>query len=206
MFMVQTMTGPLVIEDIFIENTIKGAVIFEAKGAQPLVIKCVASYMGEGSVLREAGMGELYYVNASSMYFTLSGNAGVWARQLNTEGRGTRMKVKDSDVWILGMKTENNCTFIENLGGNIELLGGFCYPTISQAPTVPAFINNDGNLMISWEESASKQGYSEVVRNIHGGVTSSVGRDGWPVRTGQQGIMIPFYKSELKRPVTLTTP
>lgn len=82
-------------------------------------------------------------------------NQNAWARHLNVESRNglTHIVNNGGNVWILGYKTENKGTQVENRdGGNIEILGGFFYPVGPGYPN-PMIVNNNSNISVTLGES-----------------------------------------------------
>jgi hypothetical protein len=67
----------------------------------------------------------------------------VWMRQINTESYDHNPHIvnKNSDLWILGLKTEKDRTIIGTYdGGRTEVLGGLLYKNRERLGSVPAFI------------------------------------------------------------------
>jgi hypothetical protein len=57
------------------------------------------------------------------------GGQTVWARQLNTEQKDLKVRNEGGDVWILGLKNEEDGTYVQTLnGGRTEVLGGTAMP------------------------------------------------------------------------------
>ncbi len=82
-----------------------------------------------GVRIDSTGSGDLYLEDVVTRFsnFRARGQR-IWARQLNTEGQGTKITNNGAIIWILGLKTEKYFTAIENLSGGItEVLGGFIY-------------------------------------------------------------------------------
>ncbi len=79
-------------------------------------------------------------------------NQKVWARQLNVENEGTHILNDQSDLWVLGYKTERGGTLLETRGrGNSEILGGFSYTTTA-GKLGPMFVNVDSSMFTFFEE------------------------------------------------------
>ena len=82
-----------------------------------------------GVKIDSTGSGDLYLedIVANFVSFEHTGQ-GIWARQLNTEGKGTKITNNGALVWILGLKTEKYGTVIDtSSGGFTEVLGGLIY-------------------------------------------------------------------------------
>ena len=118
----------------------------------------------------------------------------MWARQLNSEGTGTRITNNGADLSILGLKVEQNCTAIENVGGaNSEVLGGLIYRVFPSEQGRPAFINSiSGRLYVAYTEEAYAVGseYTEhVVQRIDLGQLVATRDDDLPNRSQRARVM-----------------
>jgi hypothetical protein len=79
----------------------------------------------------------------------------VFARQLDTEGGDTRILNEGSPLVILGLKTEGDCTVLDNRdGGRSSILGGLLYIVRDADPKVPAFRNANAELEATFAEEA----------------------------------------------------
>lgn len=184
-------TNPLIVEHLMLDHSDLGdQVLMEVGGTQPLVLRDVVT-AGAGTPLwRPSTGGKLYVENLSAGKILLEGKQGTWMRQVNTEGAGTRITNRGAPLWILGVKTEGNCTVIENsAGGKTEMLGGLVYlvsPNLD--PTIPAFRNIDGQMLTSYiEESFSADSaYAIHMQSTINGVTKNVMADSlMPRKTGR---------------------
>jgi hypothetical protein len=99
--------------------------------------------------------GRVFGENIAAGYIYLAGGAGVWLRQVDTEGHGVRMPNNGSPLWILGIKTEQTNTLIQNMnGGEAEVVGGLIYRVFGTEPQMPLFVNVDARLEASYAEEA----------------------------------------------------
>jgi hypothetical protein len=107
----------------------------------------------------------------------LTGPAQIWVRQLDSEGSGTRINNINADLWILGIKTEGNVTAVANSGLNsrAEVLGGLVYNVNTANPSVPAFRNTDGKMLVSYAEEAfsAATAYTIYLQDIKNGLSSN---------------------------------
>ena len=91
----------------------------------------------------------------------------MWARQINSEGSGTRILNDGAPLVILGLKVEQNAIALDNRApADTEVLGGLLYRVHPAALAPPAFINDAGaRLTVAYAESAYRQGavYNEHV-------------------------------------------
>jgi hypothetical protein len=107
----------------------------------------------------------------------------VWARQLNVENEGTHIVNDDSDLWVLGFKTERGGTLLETRGGGrSEVLGGFSYTTTA-GKLAPMFVNDNSSVFAFFSEVCFngdpfetlihevRQKTRKVVRRGEGGTT-----------------------------------
>ena len=79
----------------------------------------------------------------------------MFARQLDTEGGDTRILNEGSPLVILGLKTEGDCTVLDNRdGGRSSILGGLLYIVGDADPKVPAFHNTNAELEATFVEEA----------------------------------------------------
>jgi hypothetical protein len=89
----------------------------------------------------------------------LSGPQPVYARQLDTEGGNNRIVNEGSPLTILGLKTEGDCTVLDNRNGARSLiLGGLLYIVQDAEAKVPAFRSKNASLQASFVEESLRQG------------------------------------------------
>ena len=92
------------------------------------------------------GSGNLYLEDVVASFASFNNSEQkIWARQFNTEGKGTKITNKGAKLWIFGLKTERFGTVVETLsGGFTEVIGGFIYRVAKTAEDdAPMFaINN----------------------------------------------------------------
>lgn len=187
MFRVAVGGEPLTIDRLAFDNMEQGPQTgIEHLADRTLVLRDVISG-GVEHVHRRAGGGALFLENACCGGMRLEGPQGVWARQFNSEGGGVRVRNDGAPLWILGVKTEQNCTIVENLpGARTEILGGLLYIVMPPPASVPAFIVNPGSsLVAAYVESAYRDGaiYQEhVVSTDASGKRRVVGAAALPAR------------------------
>ena len=156
MFRVAGGGEPLTIERIALDNEGRGPQLaIEHAGARTLVLRDYVGY-AVAAVHRKAAGGRLFLENVSVGPIRLDGPEGVWARQLNTEGTGVRIVNNGAPLVILGIKSEQNATVVENLAGaQTEVIGGLLYLVKVPAPGRPAFVNRAGaRLTAAYAESS----------------------------------------------------
>jgi len=104
----------------------------------------------------------------------------VWARQLNAEQTGTKIRNDGADLWILGLKTEVPGTAIQSTGGaRTELLGGLLYPVGVITDGTPAFSSSDAVQSLTVATSAYDQArnYKVLVSATRDGATQQLTSD-----------------------------
>ncbi len=179
---------PLTIEHLAFDNSYLGDQFgFELSGKRTAVLRDV---VGAGAgIKRSATGGELFLENISVAggLTDISGDSGVWARQLDTEGGGgsTRIVNNGAPFWVLGIKTEGNCTVLNNKNGaNSEIIGGLIYMVRPADNKRPAFINENAKLKASYAEEAfdKKAAYETHLLEIKGDNEREVSADMLPAR------------------------
>ncbi|HEU5048447.1 MAG TPA: glycosyl hydrolase family 28-related protein [Rickettsiales bacterium] len=146
----------LLIERIAFDNSYLGDQAgVEAAGTQPLILRDVVG-AGVITLLRPENGGKAFLENTCCGTMSIAGKQGVWARQFNSEGGGIRIENKGAPLWILGVKTEQDCTVLDNKdGAQSEILGGLLYITGNHAdPKIPAFRNTHSRLLMSYAEES----------------------------------------------------
>jgi len=121
----------------------------EHRSERELVLRDI---VGAGTMLldRKSEGGVAFIENTCCGRFQFAGSAPIYARQLNTEGGGTRIINTGSPLWILGLKTEGITTVIDNrAGARTEIFGGLIYMVRENTGAdVSAFINTDSWLSV----------------------------------------------------------
>lgn len=131
-----------------------GRVFIEHDSSRTLVVRECS-----GIPSRFRGTGEVYLEDITgSPYggiFVFEGrDQKVWARQFNVEAFvdeaiPATLDNRGSDVWILGLKTEQGNRLVATRdGGRTEILGGLVY-TVTAHDGRPAFLNEDSSLSMS---------------------------------------------------------
>jgi hypothetical protein len=184
-----------------------GALIrFEGGSAEAVVLEhlrlggLVEHAASQGLAIRHAdidgyrntpeGTGKLFIEDVIGKPYHIHHPQSVWARQLNAEfGSAPLFENHGGAVWILGMKTEGRLTAIKTVGGATELLGALLYPLGDVASSVPAFINEEGRVSLSY--AISGQRYPTQVQERREGESRELLRAGVPGRGN--GSNLPLY-------------
>lgn len=120
--------------------------------AAPLTLQDIAN-MGVTLVDRAPQGGPVFLENVCCSYFRFKGPAGVWARQLNTEGDGVRIVNDGAPLNILGLKTEQHGLILETRGdGQSEVFGGLIYAVKRFEDDKAAFHVAEGRFVATYAE------------------------------------------------------
>ena len=107
------------------------------------------------SVDRGATGGRMFIEDICCGPLHVAGPMPVYARQLDTEGGGTRIVNDGSPLIILGLKTEGDCVVLDNRNNaDSQILGGLVYIVQNADPKLPAFRNSGGRLQASFVEES----------------------------------------------------
>ncbi len=159
-------SDPLIIEQF------KYGIKVEQRGKRPVALK-----HGSYEYLSQSGAGDLFLEDVGLEPLTIRAGQHVWARQLNDEADGTKIRNDGGTLWILGLKTERAGTVIETLnGGTTELLGTLIYPAANVPAGDVAFSSVDSKISLIYSVSSYVPGgdYAVQVRETRGGVTKSL--------------------------------
>jgi hypothetical protein len=171
-FRFERLTGKTVtLERFFFTSSNISCYLFEQASSVALVLKNILAYGGKAyrNTVSSSPYAKLFLEDVAANNWYFSNQQQVWARQLNPEGRTTKILNDNSKLWVLGIKTEGKGTVIETSnGGYTEVLGGELYPL--SASSDPAFINTDSNISLVYAETGNKN-YSTYVRETRHGVT-----------------------------------
>lgn len=102
------------------------------------------------------------------------GGQTVWARQLNTEQKDLKVRNDGGDVWILGIKNEEDGTYVQTLnGGRTEVLGGTAMPLDVDDFDSPGFeiIDASMSIIVAGHMGWARQHYEILVRETRSGET-----------------------------------
>jgi len=176
-FQAQNFSYPLEISSLNFDNTNLGNnIAFTVLGTQPFLVRDSFN-LGLTAVAQGVTGGRLFIENIATGGLSFKGPSQIWARQLNSEGSGSRVNNNNADLWILGIKTEGNVTAVSNNGldSRTEVLGGLVYNVNTANPAIPAFRNIDGKMLVSYVEEAFSvpTAYTIHVQDVKIGVTSN---------------------------------
>lgn len=102
----------------------------------------------------------------------------VWARQLNVENEGLHILNDQSDLWLLGYKTERGGTLLDTRnGGRSEVLGGFSYTTTA-GKLGPMFHTTDASIGAFFAEVCfNGDPFQTLIREKRGDVERTIDRE-----------------------------
>lgn len=165
---------------------------------------------GEIPVYKGEGGGKVFIedVVGKNFYFT---NQKVWARQLNPEQHTTMIVNDSSDLWVLGLKTENWGTVCETKnGGRTEILGGLLYPAKPNAAPPPGFIVTDSSLSVTigTSDHCPDGTYKVILRESRDGETRELSAEAADVggREGEVYPLIAAFPDKDADPIAPTAP
>ena len=146
---------PLAIEGLVFDMTDLGDQLAVQVTAQRDVTLRDVVTAGASVLDRGASGGRVFIEDTCCGPLRIAGPAAVYARQLNTEGGGTRIFNAGGKLVVLGLKTEGDCVVVDNkAGADTEILGGLIYVVRDADPAVPAFRNDGGRLLASFVEES----------------------------------------------------
>ena len=146
--------------------------------------------------VRLLGQGDVFIENICCP--TIEHNAGnLWVRMYDVERTSSSPSLKNNggNVWVLGVKTERAQTVVEgNNGSKTEIFGGMFYPVRDVPITLPAIVNNESRLSVSFAGIAYAAGknYDILVEETRDGVTKTLKYADVPSRPGYSS-MLPLY-------------
>jgi hypothetical protein len=116
----------------------------------------------------------------------------LWARQLNVENEGTHITNDESDLWILGYKTERGGTLLETRGGGrSEVLGGFSYSTTS-GKLAPMYVNDNSSMFVYFAEVCfNGDPFETLIKEIRNNQTKTVKRG--------EGSVAPYISNTIRQ-------
>jgi len=154
MFRIGTSGQPLVIDRLGLDNANKGAQAgLELSGSRSLLVR---DFVGSGAHLMRQSSGGPLVVENAAVLMRVAGPAGVWASQLNPEGQGVLIQSRGTPLSILGLKTEQNATVLDNEDGQVDVIGGLFYiVSLHGKGSKPALIHRGkGRVFAAYAESA----------------------------------------------------
>jgi hypothetical protein len=151
-----TQGGPsLTIERLAFDMTDLGdQLAVEVAGPRDVVLRDIVT-AGTSLLDRKPSGGRVFIEDTCCGALHIAGPQPVIARQLDTEGGGTRIDNNGGNLTVLGLKTEGDCTVLDDRNGaHATILGGLLYIVGDADPKVPAFRDQAGGLNASFVEES----------------------------------------------------
>lgn len=199
-----TTTTPLLFDQIVFKAS-PGVVDVERLGDRPIALRHV--HIGGQPFRGTPGQLFLTDVEGGAGWRFAKGHQ-VWARQLNVEQQGTKIRNAGGDLWVLGLKTESPGTVVASTdGARTEVLGGLLYPTSASTTPVPAFAGTDSTQSLSFTVSAGQLShrYLPLITSVRNGSSESVAPD-QARKSGTYGSAVGLYTDVPSAPLSAPSP
>jgi hypothetical protein len=146
---------PLTIESLAFDMTDLGdQLAVELTAQRDVTLRDIVT-AGTSLLTRGSGGGRVFIEDVCCGSLNIAGPSPVYARQLNTEGGDARIVNDGSPLVVLGLKTEGDCTVLDNRNGaHSSILGGLVYIVGHADPKIPAFRNANASLQASFAEES----------------------------------------------------
>ena len=193
-----TRKKPLFLNRLIVERRGSIAVIVDHQSASTLVLSDVIGLLGVGLLYRRKEGGPVFANNTTAGHTDIFGPAGVWFRQFNAEGRTVRLSNDGAPLWILGAKSEQTNTLIQNKNGaDTEVVGAFIARIFPTLPQMPAFQNFNGRLVLSYAEDVYRPdaAYRVHLDSLVGDKRTIVSSEDLP-RRGKWARMAPILSTD----------
>ena len=185
----------------FYPRPVPGVIFVQQDSTRPLVLR--DSILGPQPATiayqnTSRGTGPLFVENVTATPWQIVFPQRVFARQINPEGKTTKITNHGGDLWVLGLKTEGTGTNIEtDQGGFTEVLGGLIYPVWKPEPDTASFVVNDSHasfiFAVSNYKPAAGTNFAIQVQETRHGEIRSLASASLPPRGF--GTMMPLYTS-----------
>jgi hypothetical protein len=182
MFVINQPGPPLLIDRVVFDMTNLGdQLAVELAAHRDVTLRDIVT-AGTSLLDRKPNGGRVFIQDTCCGTMRIAGREPVYATQLDTEGGGTRILNDGSPLTILGLKTEGDCTVLDNRNGaRSEILGGLLYVVHRADPAVPAFRNADASLRAAFLEESFRPD-SRYTFYLHGPEGDDVAASDFPDR------------------------
>jgi hypothetical protein len=155
MFRIDAPGPPLRIERLAFDMTDLGdQLAVQVTARRDVMLRDIVT-AGTSLLDRGANGGRVFIEDVCCGAMKIAGASPVYARQLDTEGGDTRIINDGAPLTILGLKTEGDCTVLDNRNGaRSTVLGGLVYIVHDADATIPAFRNANSSLQATFVEES----------------------------------------------------
>ncbi len=144
--------GPVTFEHMWIDGVV------EHNTRRSVALRHVD--MNDGYRNTAAGKGDVFLEDTIGKPIRVLHPQRLFGHQVNCEfGDAPLIENHGGAMWILGYKTEGQMTVVKNVGGSLEILGGFFYPLRAVNPKTPLFINDGGTVRLTYAMNGGKNNY-----------------------------------------------
>jgi hypothetical protein len=183
MFRIDQPGPPLEIERLAFDMTDLGdQLAVQLTASRDVTLRDIVT-AGTSLVDRGANGGRVFIEDVCCGSLKVAGKSPVYARQLDTEGDGTRIVNDGAPLTILGLKTEGDCVVLDNRdGARSTILGGLVYVVSDANPAIPAFRNANSTLQASFVEESLRPASRYTVYLRDAGARRDLRADSFPAR------------------------
>jgi hypothetical protein len=183
MFRIDQPGPPLHIERLAFDMTDLGDQLAVQVTAQRDVVLRDIVTAGTSLLDRGTDGGRVFIEDVCCGAMKLAGHNPVYAWQLDTEGDNTRITNDGAPLTILGLKTEGDCTVLDNRNGaRSVVLGGLAYIVHDADPAIPAFRNARSGLQATFVEESLRSASRYAIYLQDATTHRDVRADGFPTR------------------------
>jgi hypothetical protein len=148
---------------------------------------------------QETSAGKVFAENISMPHIFCNSSSPVFVRSINTEIASTMMYASTTPLWVLGLKTEQGGACIQaTSGANVEIVGGYYFPSASVSTPGPNLISVDSRIAFSGAEDADtlNAGYQEWADIEISGTHYIINPSAFPIRDPQNSVMTAWFTTD----------
>jgi len=125
--------------------------------------------MNQGYENTAQGTGDVFFEDTIGKPIRILHPQRAFGRQVNCEfGDNPLIENHGGNLWLFGYKTEGQMPVLKNIGGKVELLGGFFYPLRAVNPNTPMIINEGGQMRLNYAMNGGKHNYPIQLQSASG--------------------------------------
>ena len=151
--------------------------VVQSESARTLVVSSAIGFrvlgMGRGDIFLEDYCGHLELQSPGQ---------SAWCRQITCRRKGSKIRNRGGNLWILGMRAERTGTLIETLDGGVtDATGIFVYSNQGWVDEEPAFFIRNSSAVLSGisERNFNRRPVSLWFRETQGGETREMKSPAW---------------------------